>query len=66
MGETIGEVVDKLVRQKPAVGALILQEGEIVPHVVVTLNGHATMDLETPVSEQDVVAIFPPIAGGVM
>jgi molybdopterin converting factor small subunit len=34
---------------------------------IITLNGH-TLDLqtalETPVSEQDQIAIFPPISGG--
>ena len=56
--------MDELVRQKPLVGKIILQTGEIGPHIVITLNGHNTIDLETPVTEQDVLAIFPPIAGG--
>ncbi len=63
-GVTVRAVVDELVRQKPSVSELILQNGEIALHVVITLNGHNIIDLETPVSEQDVIAIFPPIAGG--
>ena len=63
-GTTIGVVVNELVRQNPAVGEVILQNGELGPHIVVTLNGHNIIDLETPVTEQDVIAIFPPIAGG--
>jgi len=63
-GTTVGVVVNELVRQNPSVGEVILQNGELGPHIVVTLNGHNIIDLETPVTEQDVIAIFPPIAGG--
>ena len=63
-GTTIGVVVNELVRQNPSVGEVILQNGELGPHIVVTLNGHNILELETPVTEQDVIAIFPPIAGG--
>jgi MoaD family protein len=63
-GTTVGAMVNELVRQRPAVGGIILRNGEIGPHVVITLNGHNISDLETPVAEQDTVAIFPPIAGG--
>ncbi len=63
-GSTLGAVVNELAQQHPSVGEVILKDGEIGPHVVITLNGHYTMDLETPVIEEDIVAIFPPIAGG--
>ena len=63
-GATVGAVVNELARQKPSVGEILLKNGELGPHVVVTLNGQNTIDLETPVTEQDVIAIFPPIAGG--
>jgi MoaD family protein len=63
-GRTVGVVVNELVRQHPPVGEIILQNGELGPHIVITLNGHNILDLETPVVEQDVIAIFPPIAGG--
>jgi MoaD family protein len=63
-GATVRAVVNELVRQKPPVGEMILQNGEIGPHIVITLNGHNVIDLESPVVEQDVIAIFPPIAGG--
>ena len=64
MGDTIGAVVSELVRQKPPIGEIVLQNGGLAPHVVVTLNGNHIRDLQTPVVEQDIVAIFPPIAGG--
>ena len=63
-GTTVGGLVEELVRQRPSVGEIILRNGEIGPHIVITLNGHHITDLETPVTEQDTVAIFPPIAGG--
>jgi sulfur-carrier protein len=63
-GTTVGAVVNELVRQHPSVGDVVLKNGELAPHIVITLNGHNTIDLETPVTEGDVVAIFPPIAGG--
>lgn len=63
-GSTVGAVVNELAQQKPPVGDIIIQNGELRQHIVVTLNGQNIIDLETPVTEQDVVAIFPPIAGG--
>ena len=63
-GGTVGAVVSELVRQKPLVGEIVLQNGGLASHVIVTLNGHTVTNLEIPVVEQDIVAIFPPIAGG--
>jgi molybdopterin synthase sulfur carrier subunit len=63
-GVTVGTVLEELIRQSPPVGEIILRDGEIGPHVVITLNGQNITELETPVTEQDTVAIFPPIAGG--
>jgi sulfur-carrier protein len=63
-GATVGAVVNELVRQHPSVGDVALKNRQLAPHIVITLNGQNTINLETPVTEQDVVAIFPPIAGG--
>jgi MoaD family protein len=63
-GATVEAVVNELVRQNPSVGNVILENGELRPHIIVTLNGRNISDLETPAAEQDVIAIFPPIAGG--
>ena len=63
-GGTVRAVVSELVRQKPPIAEIVLQNGGLAPHVVVTLNGHNITDFEKPVVEQDIVAIFPPIAGG--
>jgi MoaD family protein len=63
-GETAGAIVSELAQQKPPVGEVIFENGELRRHIIVTVNGHNITDLETPVTEQDIIAIFPPIAGG--
>jgi len=63
-GSTVGAVVSELVRQKPSVGDVVIENGELRQHIVVTLNGHNITDFKIPVTEQDIIAIFPPIAGG--
>jgi MoaD family protein len=63
-GATVGALVNELARQSPSLGAVIVENDELRRHVIVTLNGQNIADLETPVAEQDIVAIFPPIAGG--
>ncbi len=61
---TLGDVLNGLVDQHPALDGVILESGQIRPHVSITINGHNATDLNAIVTEQDVVAIFPPIAGG--
>jgi len=63
-GETVGAVVNELGRQKPPVGDVIFENGGLRQHIIVTVNGQNVVDLEAPVKEQDIIAIFPPIAGG--
>ena len=63
-GSTLGAVLNELVEQHPALDGVVLENGQIRPHVVITINGHNAVDLDASVTEQDVVAIFPPIAGG--
>jgi MoaD family protein len=63
-GATVAAVVNELVRQHPPVGVAVLENGELRQHIVVTLNGQTITDLETRVAEQDILAIFPPVAGG--
>ncbi len=43
---------------------VILENGQIRPHFVITINGHNATELDALVTEQDLIAIFPPIAGG--
>jgi MoaD family protein len=63
-GTNVKAVLNELIWQSPALEGAIFQNGKLRPHVVVTVNGHNVTDLDASVSEQDVIAIFPPIAGG--
>ena len=63
-GASLGACVMSLVEQIPALDGVILQNGQIRPHFVININGHAALDSEIPVNEEDTIAIFPPIAGG--
>ena len=58
-----GVLID-LVKRIPTLDGVILEGEQIRPHFVITINGHNATDLATPVAEQDLIAIFPPIAGG--
>jgi len=53
-----------LVQRSPALEAALLENGQIRKHVIVTKNGQIMINMDEPVSEQDNVAIFPPVAGG--
>ncbi len=63
-GTTVGSVLNELIKRNPPLGNVIFENGELRPHIVVTLNGINVTDLNLAVVEQDVLAIFPPIAGG--
>jgi molybdopterin synthase sulfur carrier subunit len=63
-GASLGEALDDLIRQQPALEQAILSNGQIRPHMIININGSVVQDLEMPVTEQDIIAIFPPIAGG--
>lgn len=63
-GSNVGDLLTELAQKNPSVAEMILKNGELAPHIVITLNGHNIVDLKTAVTEQDTVAIFPPIAGG--
>ena len=53
-----------MVRQHPPIGDPVFKDGGLAPHIVIMLNGQNTINLETSLTKGDVVAIFPPIAGG--
>ncbi len=63
-GTRVGSVITELTQQYPALADKLLDAGQVRPHVVITINGHPTTDMDAPLTEQDLVAIFPPIAGG--
>jgi len=66
-GESIQEVLRNLCREYPGLVPFLFEEEKLRPRVILTLNGH-TLDpatrLNRNVSEQDQIAIFPPVAGG--
>ena len=63
-GASVGGVVSELVKRYPALAANLLENGQIRPHVIITINGHPTDDVNARVTETDLIAIFPPMAGG--
>lgn len=63
-GDSVSAVVFELVKRYPALAASLLENGQIRPHIIITINGHPTDDAEALVTEQDVVSIFPPLGGG--
>ena len=63
-GASLGGVLNELVKEVPALDGVILEDSQIRPHVVITINGHNVAELNVPVTEQDLIEIFPPIAGG--
>jgi sulfur-carrier protein len=63
-GTSVQMVVSRLVEQYPLLETYLLENGQIRQHIIITINGHPITDWDTPVSEQDQIAIFPPIAGG--
>ena len=66
-GASIRAVLERLVKEFPELQRYLLEDGQLCPHVLLVLNGQALdleNDLDTPVSGQDALAIFPPIAGG--
>jgi sulfur-carrier protein len=63
-GPTVRAVLDELVQRYPQLGPVVLQEEGLRPHIIIMLNGHNVVDLSLAVAEHDVVAFFPPIAGG--
>jgi MoaD family protein len=63
-GATVGAVLNELVKQNPLLDGVIFESDGLRPHVVITLNGHNTSDMGLQITDEDVIAIFPPIAGG--
>jgi MoaD family protein len=66
-GGNIQEVLEKLSQDYLGLVRFLFEEGKLQPRVILTVNGQ-TLDpasgLNMVVSEQDQIAIFPPVAGG--
>ena len=66
-GNTVWEVLETLFARYPALKTAVIDNNQLRPHVRVMVNGHDSEladGLETAVSDNDQIAIFPPIAGG--
>ena len=67
-GSTIQELLQNLFVTHPELETAVTDDqNQLQPHVRVMVNGHDIEfkeGLETAVTDQDVIAIFPPIAGG--
>jgi MoaD family protein len=63
-GSSARAVVSELVKQCPALAGYLLENEKIRQHVIFTINGHPTDDMDSVLAEEDQIAIFPPIAGG--
>jgi len=63
-GASVREIVFELVKRNPSLEGAILAQGEVRPHVIIMINGLNATEMKAPVNENDVIAIFPPIAGG--
>lgn len=63
-GQTLKATLNDLVQQHPELDGVILENGKIHPHIIMTLNGQNIPDSNVAVIEADIIAIFPPIAGG--
>jgi len=63
-GTSLRKVLNELEKEVPALDGVILEDGQIRSHFVITINGQNVTGLDVTVTEQDLIAIFPPIAGG--
>lgn len=67
-GSTVGEVLDALERQYPGFGDLVYDRDRKVPaHINIYVNNQEIHDLQgvaTKVSDGDLVAVIPALAGG--
>ncbi len=68
-GATIGELVEMVVEQYPPMRAELLdEEGQLYGHIHVFINGRDVPLLEkrldTVLSPEDKIDIFPPVGGG--
>jgi MoaD family protein len=68
-GKTVRKILDLLSEEYGELVRRLLLEakaGELIKRasVVIIINGHTQVDLSRVVDEEDVVAIFPTVAGG--
>jgi len=66
-GKTVREVLRALARRWPALEEELLEDGDVKDGYSIFVNGRDVrylQGLDTPLSEEDVLDLFPPVAGG--
>lgn len=66
-GSTVGEALSALVERYPALEAELFEHGALAERSTVFLRGRDVrylQGLRTPLAEDDVLDLFPPVAGG--
>ena len=67
-GAPVEEALAALVETKPALGAELFENGELADHIRLLVDGEdaftARDGLETVVTEETELALFPPVSGG--
>ena len=66
-GGTVGEALADLVKQHPALGTKLFDNGKLRQFVIITVNDEDIRylnDMETAVSDGVIMAIMPSVAGG--
>lgn len=64
---TVREVLGRLAQEFPALGNALWNEDRLHPMVIAMVNGRDIRHLEgleTEVTEEDTLLLFPPLAGG--
>jgi len=66
-GTTVGDALDALLADRPALEDRVLEDGELRDHINVLRNGeniYTQNGLDTEVEDGDELALFPPVSGG--
>ncbi len=67
-GETVGDALDDLLEDRPALADRVLEDGELRSQINVLRNGKDVRSqedgLETELEDGDELALFPPVSGG--
>ncbi len=67
-GETVGGLLERLCGTYPGLKQHLFEsDGRTKPHIIILKNGRniaSLRQLDTPIDDNDVIALFPPVAGG--
>ncbi len=67
-GEMVGALLESLCQTYPGLRSHLFDvAGQIKPYILILKNGRSIMSLrqlDTVIEEDDVIALFPPVAGG--